>query len=488
MNKLPTTIDNKYVVEKLNEFLAMSFIELVKIANDHQRDTFSVLLATALMKSQSRGEMMTLGSAVKLLFDTRKELSIVDERLIRGPKKTYEQFCEVAGYPAPFPMQIKMKDFVIHGTGVRMMLGSRGYGKTDYCELLGYCYELYCQWYDNIIEETCILITKSDSKNAQLMREAARILEANEVPLEVANASEIRVTGLIGKDSSLVAIPMGSASFRGRHPKRIMFDDPVTPEDTSEVVRSRAKLIYNEAFKLCDNIVIVGQPAHKFDLYEELRKTIRCMEVPHGTIPELDHDLEAQRLGGVDEESIQSSYFLKVSSENSSPFAAVRFIDTFPMGGAAGFLDPSFEGGDYTALTIVAPYFSGVAVVGFVWKKAWNHCADDIMKRLKEFNVKKFCIETNSLGDMPVQLFREKSVIVLPGLGVVGRKTVENKHAKIMNAGTFADSIHISQKSDKLYIDHVTKYEYKSKYDDAPDSLASCLEWIGIVKPKHKAK
>lgn len=75
---------------------------------------------------------------------------------------------------------------------------------------------------------------------------------------------------------------------------------------------------------------------------------------------------------------------------------------------------------------------------------------------------------------------------ICPGLGVSGRNTTSEKHARIVNAGTFAENIHISKKSDKLYIDHVTKYEYGAKFDDAPDSLASLLEWIGLVRPKGK--
>jgi len=317
------------------------------------------------------------------------------------------------------------------------------------------------------------------------MNECKRILEDNGVELTTANASSIRVAGLIGKDDSLVAIPMGSASFRGRHPKRIMFDDPVTPEDTSEVVRARAKLIYNEAFKLCDNIVIVGQPAHRFDLYEELRKTINCMEVPHGTIPELDHDLDVQRLGGVDEDSIQASYFLKTSTENASPFSTINSIDTFPVNGAVAWIDPSFTGGDYTALSIFSSYFSGVAVVGYVRKKAWNHCIEELLLLCKKHNVKKLCIECNSLGDSPVNLIRAKVKEMGLSIGVSGKASTTEKHADIVNAGTYAESLYLSQISDKLYIDHVTKYEYKSKFDDAPDSLARGLMWIGIVKPKN---
>ncbi len=481
-------IDPKFLADKINSFFTMSFFELAVIANDHNKDVFSVLLAQALMKSHSRGEFGTANSILQRLIEAQNKISIVDATPIKSVVRTFEEFCTKAGYPTPFPKQNEMRKFVIHEVGVRMLLGSRGYGKTDYSVLLGYCFELYLEQVSGCVQDTAIIITKSDLKNAQLMREAIRILEANDVELDVANTDAIRLVGLTGKDDSLAALTIGSASFRGRHPNRIMFDDPVTPEDTSEAVRTRAKTVYNEAFKLCSNIAIIGQPAHKFDLYEELRKTIKTMEVPHGTIPELDHDLELQRLGGVDEESIQSSYFLKVSSENASPFAKVNFIDEFPNTPSVAWIDPSFKGGDFTAMSITTGYFSGVAVYGRAIKKAWNHCIEELLTDCKKYNVKRLCIECNSLGDQPVILIRQKAKEMGISIGVSGMDSSENKHAKIVNAGTFAESIHISNKSDKIYKDQVQKYEYKAKFDDAPDSLASCLMWIGIVKPKKSGK
>lgn len=463
----------------------MSLFELAQIANDHNKDVLSVLLAQALLKSWDRGEFMTLNAVLTKLFEMDKDLAI-PHAVTNTSKKSFEEFCTTAGYGNPYQKQQEMREFIIEVEGVRMLLGSRGYGKTDYAVILGYCYKLYCDYIDNNTHDSCIIITKSDKKNAQIMTEMERILDVNEVPMDVSNADRIRVQDLIGKDDSICAVTIGSASFRGRHPKRIIFDDPVTPEDVSETVRERAKSVYNEAFKLCGNIAIIGQPAHKFDLYQELRDKINCLEVPHGTIPELDHDLEAQRLGGVDEESIQASYHLKVSEENASPFSKINFLDSFPTSGAVAFIDPSFKGIDYTALSIASGYFSGVAVVGYVRRKAWNHCIEELLNLCKQHNVKKLCIECNSLGDMPVNLIREKAKAMGLSIGVSGKINTEEKHSRIMNAGTFAENLHLSKKSDKLYIDHVTKYEYKSKFDDAPDSLASLLEWIGIVKPKNK--
>jgi hypothetical protein len=204
--------------------------------------------------------------------------------------------------------------------------------------------------------------------------------------------------------------------------------------------------------------------------------------VPHGTIPELDHDLEAQRLAMVDEKSIQASYFLKVMSEEANPFDKIRYIDKFPSGDSAvAFVDPSFEGGDYTALTIMKSYMEGVAVVGFAYKKSWNNSLDQIYENLKKYNVKRLCFETNALGDQPIEIMRK----LFEGVGVVGRKSNTNKHSRIMAAGTFSHMIHLARESCRTYQEHVVKYEYKSKFDDAPDSLASCLEWVGLIRGKQ---
>src|SRR5690606_23939256 len=123
---------------------------------------------------------------------------------------------------------------------------------------------------------------------------------------------------------------------------------PVTPDDESEATRRKAERLYDELLKLCDDIAVIGQPVHKYDLFEKLRPLIKKLEVPYGSIPELDVDLEAQRLAGVTEESIQASYFLKAPSEGATPFDGVQYIDDFPPGESVAFIDPSFKGKDYT--------------------------------------------------------------------------------------------------------------------------------------------
>lgn len=396
-------------------------------------------------------------------------------------KKTFVQFCQDAGYPIPFEVQIEMMQFGLYETVARMLLGARGYGKTDYITILGSAYLIYCDWFDNAIPEFSIfIITKSKERNAAIIGEISKALEANGVPLEKNNTSQVRVEGQHGKDASVSAATIKAASFRGRHPKLIIMDDPVTEDDTSEATRKLVKKKYEEAFKLTSNILIIGQPAHEHDLYAELRDLLKLKLVPHGTIAELDHDLEAQRLAGVSEKSIQASYHLKILSDGSNPFDGIKYMDHFPKPGTSvAFVDPSHEGGDFTAISIIKQHLQGIVVVGFVWKKAWHHCLKEIAEVTEKYNVQKLCFETNALGQQPLDVLRQ----VLK-CGVVGRRSNNNKHSRIMAAGAYAEFIHLSKESHKAYIDQVVQYEYNAKNDDAPDSLATGLEWIGLIRGK----
>src|SRR5690606_30865887 len=145
-------------------------------------------------------------------------------------------------------------------------LGARGYGKTDYITILGVAYDIYL----NPLESTTLIISKSKTRNTAIIEEIGHALKANGVELDKQNSSCIRTRDLIGKDHSCEAITI-KTSFRGRHPGRIIMDDPVTEEDVSDAMRILVKRKYDEAYKLCHDICVIGQPAHAYDLYSELR-------------------------------------------------------------------------------------------------------------------------------------------------------------------------------------------------------------------------
>lgn len=391
-------------------------------------------------------------------------------------KVSFSKFCETAGYPPPYQKQIEMLDFAMNNEDPRILLGARGYGKTDYTTVLGVAYDIYL----NGTETSNLIISKSKTRNTALIGEIANALKANGVELEKENASCVRVKGLIGKDHSAEVITIKS-SFRGRHPYRLLMDDPVTEEDVSPSMRATVKRKYDEAYKLCKNILIIGQPAHADDLYAELRPKLMKMEVPHGTIPELDADLKAMLAAGVDSVSIEMSYHLRVPVEGSMPFAKIKYIDQYPVSDSVAFIDPS-DGGDYTAVTVMRGLMDGVAVKGKVWKRAWYHCTDEMMAMFKALKVNRVCFETNCTGSQPIGQLQQ--LLGPLGIGVVGKHSDSNKHAVIMAAGSYSNLIHLSRDSDTAYTNQVVKYEYGAEFDDAPDSLARCLEWIGLIKGK----
>lgn len=407
------------------------------------------------------------------------------ERKLTG-KISFEQFCENAGYPQPFPKQLEMKEFVFDNPkqDPRLILGARGYGKTDYITILGVAYQIYL----NPHEDTTLIVTKSRDRNASILSEIRAACEKNGVTFERANASRLRVEGLIGKDDSVSAVTIKSVSLRGRHPKRVILDDPVTPDDNSEATRKQVKRIYDEIVKLTKNVSIIGQPVHKLDLYQNLRPLVQKMEVPYGSIPELDADLEAQRMAGVDEASIQASYFLNIVSDGATPFENIKYIDEMPIEpgkNTVAFIDPAFGGTDYTAITIMCGYMQGVAVVGFAWQRSWEHCLDEIVELCERYNVGRMAFETNKTGEQPLDVIRTALKVRNLRIGVVGIWSNTNKHSRIMAAGTYAHLIHLCKKSNQAYTDQTIQYEQGAKNDDAPDSLASCMSWLGLIRGKE---
>lgn len=394
---------------------------------------------------------------------------------------TFEEFCERAGYPKPFPKQIEMKDFVIHGTEPRMLLGTRGIGKTEYTTVNGIAYAIYRDPND-----TTILSTKVQTNGRSMLKAISRALKANGVELDIDNSDEIRVKGCTRREHNVIFVTIGSGGFRTNHPKRVVFDDPVVPGKVSEADRAQAKTSYEEAIKLTDNIVIIGQPVDFRDLYAHLRGIVTTMEVPYGSIPELDHDLDVQRKAGVDEKSIQASYFLKVTPEGDASFHDINLIDTFPASsGAYAFIDPA-DGGDTTCIGAFAEHMTGMAIVGRAFKKAWHNCLPEFVEFCVKYGVKKVGFEVNKFGTGPLKDLRE--VLGPHGISVEGKYTHSNKEARIGLAARYSKNMFLSKQSDPEYRRQVVEYSHDAKNDDAPDTIASFLEWAGRIRPPKAAK
>ena len=396
----------------------------------------------------------------------------------------FADFCEAAGYPRPFPKQEEIEAFV-RAQGVRLLLGARGYGKTDYGVILTVAWALLLDPSD-----TWLIVTKEEQRGKDILGEIARILQAMGKVLSRNSSKLLTLAGHAGKDPNVVVLPLRSKSFRGRHPKHIICDDIITPDDVSAAERAKVEAVLAELLKLTQDVVLIGQPAHAKDIYAKMRQLagVKKLELPYGAIPQLDHDLEAQRAAGISEASIQASYFLQISESERLPFSGIERVNFFPGNGAAGFIDPSHEGADYTAFAVGSMNFDNFVVAGFAWQKAWDDCLEDIVAVMNALKVTRFAFETNGLGKHPVILLRQM------GANVREWRSETNKHARILNAATFKEHIKLAQflppelsapafrEAQQAFNDMVLDYEYIAEHDDAPDALASLMEFLGMVK------
>lgn len=180
---------------------------------------------------------------------------------------------------------------------------------------------------------------------------------------------------------------------------------------------------------------------------------------------------------GTANEGLWKIYGLGQRHSIDSYFNKLNTISQMPSGNSYMWIDPSFEGGDYTSPTVFKPYLHGIAVEGRCFKKAWYDCIDEIREMVKKHNVTKIGFETNSLGDLPLRELKKEL-----GITVIGMKTTLNKHRKITTASGYSSSIFMSDYSDREYKSQVKNYSYKAKNDDGPDSLASGLLWMGLIR------
>jgi hypothetical protein len=426
-----------------------------------------------------------IGRAIKgdtKAFEAVRDISEIDDKQREGTiANSFYACCEVCGYPPPYMKQVEMADFVFDVLPEpRLLLGARRYGKSEYAVIIKAAQEIVLH------NRRILLIVKDQERAKDFGAEIGRCVKAigGEGGLIKDSSTVLQLASNESKEPNLCVLVMGSKGLRSRHPDIVIMDDPITPQSASPADRKQAKRVYDEVLKLTQAVRIIGQPVCRDDLYDVIRNRIKTLEVPYGAIPQLDTDLEILRLAGVDDASINASYFLKVTDISNTPFRNIQDTDIlFNDKGAIASIDPSHEGGDYTAISIMQGIPDGrIIVIGFCFKAAWYDCLDELLKVVKQYKVKRLFFENNALGDEPIRQI--KNICTNNNIACLtsGFKSLDNKEAKIQNAGMFANLLLLSSQSNEIYKEQLKKYEIGADYDDAPDSLANLLINAGIMK------
>ena len=160
--------------------------------------------------------------------------------------------------------------------------------------------------------------------------------------------------------------------------------------------------------------------------------------------------------------------------------AAESDINKLPC---TAFLDPSFKGGDHTALTLIAQIDGNVYAWGFCWHQAWNNVLDQIAEVIHRFNCHEFYYESNGVGSVPIDMFEQF------GLSPIGRNSSTNKEDRIFRVGAYLSMLNlsfISNWSNAEWLTQCSKYNLDAANDDAPDSLTNAAIRAGIVSDKMK--
>lgn len=401
--------------------------------------------------------------------------------------KTLDEFVVNAGYNAFESFQWDQYNFIFEGIpGPRMLMGTRGTGKSVCCTILGAAYQVYKD-----PNYTIAIITKEAKRSAEIVRAIAAALEANGVLLEEANTQTINLKAKAKgiNQANIKSLALGGRGFRGLHPDLIILDDPVTELDAwSATERLRVKDKYDEIMKLNQNVAIIGQPVSNKDLYAQLWDVIPTFKQTWNDIPDrffgtmYKPDLDKMRLT-VSERTIQMSYFLNVPDDPSLAYAKIETVDYYCPSNMM-FIDPSAGKGDYTGIAI-GNIFMGqgkFVTVGFMFQEAWFDLLPTIEKLIHKFGVKKLMVETNGVGaGMPQMLYSA-------GMPCTAINTTSNKHQKIISMADQVPNMALTKLTSKIvqdgslleanqaFIDNVKDYTYDAKHDDGIDAMMSLIK------------
>lgn len=271
-------------------------------------------------------------------------------------------------------------------------------------------------------------------------------------------------------------------NITGGHFTKIFADDLITIKDrTSTAERENTKTYIKELTNIVTvdgTICYTGTPWHKEDGWALLPapKTYPVGSIKiKGFTPEKNLAYK-KRLGA---SLYSANYELKHVADEDQLFqepAYGKWPDKFRRINA--WLDPSYEGKDSTALSMIGIDFDDRAWVrGWVWFKHVIECYNLVVKCMNDFKAGTLYVETNADKGYSKRDLAEKYTSVL------GRNESANKHIKIISFAkqnwemlTFADDCQPE------YINQIMDYSEDADLVDAPDSLAALIREMRIGK------
>jgi PBSX family phage terminase large subunit len=165
------------------------------------------------------------------------------------------------------------------------------------------------------------------------------------------------------------------------------------------------------------------------------------------------------------------------------PFATTKEIRTNEEFKTYAFLDPSFAGGDMTALSFICNAGGKIYFWGYCWREGWNTVKHDIVEKLREHNAISFFYESNAIADAPQEVFADLGIEALP------QYSLGNKHNRIYRGAAQLEGkcAIVVNKGNEMFNKNVLEYNDEAANDDAADSLISNCMAHGVIDDKKAA-
>jgi len=402
----------------------------------------------------------------------------------------------ILGYSL-YPEQQNWLDFCFKNdqAQVKMLLGARGYGKTEVITKYAVIKHLLQHKAEN---PSFIIITRTLKRSRAILYSISSILKEFKVEAKF-TAEEVRFKTNGSKEANILVTTLNAGDLRGHHVDYCIFDDPVISQDEkSEAERENAKLVFRESLNVAKRVIVLGQPVHEQDLYAMLlgagvdsRKSFYNIN----NIKELNLNLELLQKTTTERE-IQKNYFGELMAQGLYPFHDIEVAEFDFVGNTIATIDPSFQGKDAIGIAIGVKAEGAYKLTGAdgeekiingeVYKTLAIKIEGDVYEQAKEiitilehFKVYRCYIESMDNGGV-LRHFKNLS----SNISFVGFKESINKEVRIRSRlGAVKERIILHSESD---LKEITAWTEGVKHDDCIDALASLINFLLGNKDKVK--
>ena len=340
-------------------------------------------------------------------------------------------------------------------------------------------------------KKSILIIRKSDDLASQLLYEIKENIKKDEIRLFFKmlynidtqqfeeNKSMLRI-GFTRREPSIFCGGIGK-NLTGLHFDLIVCDDIVTEKDRySNRERQRTINFFYELKNILNpdvgRIIITGTPWSENDLFGVLEKQEKVVFLKTDIYKSKIFTEEQINLlrETMPQTLFACNYELKHINSDETYFKNAKYI-RFDFNKTKNFMhiDTSFDGDNYTAITILTnSEDKRIVVTGFVYKKNTYDMQSEIIDLTIKYNVCKLFIEANADKGIIARELQKK--IAIP---IVSYTEKQNKHIKIITTiKKYWDKIFFANNCQGDYVSQILEYTDFAKYDDAPDSLASILQ------------